>query len=755
MNARKIIPLLLLMIAAISGASEHKLFDELRLSPRSPKSFEADLPAVPAGRKPVLYFTARLQNIGRGVVGYTQALHISVNGRIVTGDYLLNKPLRPKTAEGALEVYVARHGFLLPYSFDFSSANRPDSPIQITLKPYDFYYFELDLSEFVKRGNNVITLIPRPILKTDIVFGAAGIVFKTVKDTGAAPVGELPVMVPEVPARGATGIRRSSIPLLLEHKGRQWEIASKFSTPDGKWATGSNAYFKHEREVKQLPEMVLVCDTFTNLTGEPLPVMQKHEVVLLGKDRKFYLGGIERTRGKIEGKFNCTSYGGAGGCGLGLYPANTEFQAHACNYVDKDRFGLADDQMVLPPRGQITQKFVAVPTGRADYWQFVNAVRRQIGANFTLDGCNATFAPVWKEMDWPDDKLRRLMDIKSVRRVILDTYGILTHGEFDRRSPKLEIMRRAIARFRRLFPDKKLYMYYHSQLLQSSDYTPYDADLIRDKDGKPVTYYGSSDTRISFTTLKNDAGRLFEERLKMFLDMGVDGVLWDETGYSMAPYHYGKPWDGISGDIDSQTHKLVRLKSSILLLQEPWKIKMMRMLQERNVAIQGNCTLSGGMLKFRFPTGAETDVLENCAEMALWSPLQYGDYTSGKETMESMCRAMHRGLDYGCLYVWPHLTLPRQPVSAQYRTIASYMYPATPVELREGVVFARERILTNRSGLFGWNDASEHEVHVFDEKGREQKNFKAPFVRRDGKTYTEIRIPRYWAAAIIRKGKMK
>ena len=55
------------------------------------------------------------------------------------------------------------------------------------------------------------------------------------------------------------------------------------------------------------------------------------------------------------------------------------------------------------------------------------------------------------------------------------------------------------------------------------------------------------------------------------------------------------------------------------------------------------------------------------------------------------------------------------------------------------------------SGVFGWNDASEHEVHVFDDTGREVEGFNAPQVREDGKTWTEVRLAEDWSAAIVRK----
>lgn len=751
---KRFIVILLMFFAVFLTAKEYKIFGKYDLRER--KDISIELPDVPEGYKPILCFTARLHNYG--VTGWTQAVFVQANGRIVTGAYLLNKPVRPKTASGHLEVYIARHGFLLPYSYDFTSANLPGSPLQKMLKPiepYDFYNFELDLSDFVKKGKNTIAWIPRsPLGKTYIIFDKAYITFKPISayKKFLAPVGELPVMVPEEPLKNAIEIKSSKIPLVINHQGKQWNIASKFSTPDGKWVTGSNAYFTHKREVKKLAEMVMVSDTFTNMTADNLPIMQRHEIVIPDGKRKFVLAGVEKNIGNVENKFNCTSYGSANGSGVGMYPMNTEFQAHACNYIDKNILGLADNQMVLPPRGQITQQFVVVPTKRADYWQFVNAVRRQIGANFTLERADMGFAPVWGDKEWPDEKLRQLAELKGVNSFSLDTWGVMGHGEFDRKSPKLEIMRQAMLRFRRLFPGKKIGIYYHSQLIAAKDFKPYYEDRIIGKDGKPVTYYGSKDP-IFFTTLTNTTGRLFEARLKMFMDMGIDAIFWDETGFSRVPYHYGKPWDGISGDIDPKTHKISKLKSSILLLQEPWKLKMMKMMRDRNISFTGNCGLSGGMLKMKFSTMAETDVLSNCTEMALWSPLQFGDYTSGKETMESMCRAMHSGLDYGCLYIWPSARLPRTPISQQYKCLATYMYPATPIELREGMVFARERILTNRSGLFGWNDNSKHEVRVFNEKGREQENFKAPFIERNGKTYTEIRIPAGWAAVIIRKGK--
>jgi hypothetical protein len=108
---------------------------------------------------------------------------------------------------------------------------------------------------------------------------------------------------------------------------------------------------------------------------------------------------------------------------------------------------------------------------------------------------------------------------------------------------------------------------------------------------------------------------------------------------------------------------------------------------------------------------------------------------------------MRRALDFGCVYYWYNdlTVIPTHP------TLTSYMFPITPIELHEGWIVGEERILTNRSGTYGWNDASRHEVHLFDELGREQAG-PFPTQQRNGNTVTELRLKDGWTAAIVRRG---
>ena len=82
--------------------------------------------------------------------------------------------------------------------------------------------------------------------------------------------------------------------------------------------------------------------------------------------------------------------------------------------------------------------------------------------------------------------------------------------------------------------------------------------------------------------------------------------------------------------------------------------------------------------------------------------------------------------------------------------MTAYMYPTTPIEINKGYIIGKERILTNRSGIFSWGDKCKVEVHVFNREGLEEK-YPVKVFEKDNATCIEIRIPEGYSAAVIRK----
>ena len=148
--------------------------------------------------------------------------------------------------------------------------------------------------------------------------------------------------------------------------------------------------------------------------------------------------------------------------------------------------------------------------------------------------------------------------------------------------------------------------------------------------------------------------------------------------------------------------------------------------------------------KLKLPEFAESGSGAYVRSALLHSPIALGDHITQADWRD-VNRSIHSALDNGCVTAWYSPSVcPKQP------TLTAYMYPFTPIELHEGYLIGRERILTDRSGLFGWGDRSNFEAHVFDAEGKETIEVKVPKVERDGKTYAEVRIPEGYSVAIVR-----
>ena len=78
------------------------------------------------------------------------------------------------------------------------------------------------------------------------------------------------------------------------------------------------------------------------------------------------------------------------------------------------------------------------------------------------------------------------------------------------------------------------------------------------------------------------------------------------------------------------------------------------------------------------------------------------------------------------------------------------MYPITPVELHEGYIIGKERILTNRSGYYSFGGNEKAELHFFDANGKEVKR-PAEKVVKNNKTYYKVVLAENESCAIVKK----
>lgn len=72
--------------------------------------------------------------------------------------------------------------------------------------------------------------------------------------------------------------------------------------------------------------------------------------------------------------------------GVGVLPLDDVFQVHVSSFSTENQVGLADNQLVLKPGVSYTAEWAILPTETADYYAFLNAMRRLRDVNFTLAG---------------------------------------------------------------------------------------------------------------------------------------------------------------------------------------------------------------------------------------------------------------------------------------------------------------------------------------------------------------------------------
>jgi hypothetical protein len=743
------------------------VFDSLTLACGEARSLTFDAPPTPPGRQAVLALDTRLDY--QKVAGFTPALRLTLNGQSIAAERLTNKPQRAKARGGDIYSMAAGDLFSTYYAPDFTSADSdPHYGLLGSVKACSFTFTVADL---IKEGANILVVANAAdgSIMCPLIAAHARLEFvlppPPPKAKAGPPTGPLDRIEPLLdPKRDYTVEELPDARIDLAIGGETFHIESQFSTPAPAWVHGACAYFKHTRSIDRWPEAVVVHDTFTNLSAENLPLMCRHYVTLGTRLKRLWLAGLEqgaevggwtagsRLRvGSAALPENPTTYAASDQHGVGLLPLDDVFRVHIANYAVSGAAGIADNNLVLRPNATYTAEWAVIPTAEPDYWRFINAARRLVDANFTIPGGFAFLRADAQTEQWTDTQIADFIRLKDAYYVCESmTYprykDRYTHGTSFQQVTH-DNYRAGIQRWRRLAPESKSLVYFHC-FIDVADKAPErfaDSRTLR-PDGLQADY-GYPYDRLFFPTSGNSYGREIGKNVDIILDdIKADGVYWDEHEYSRWPYHYGEPWDGCSGDIDPVHMKIARLKSSITLLSESWRLELAKRILSRGPLVGNGAPYTRAMAALKFPCFIETGSITNCVRGHLHSPIALGDHLTERSEADAY-RVMVAALDYGCVYHWYNdLT-----VVPEYHTLTRYMYPITPIELHEGCIIGRERILTNRSGLFGWGDDSRHEVHVFDDTGVEATGYNAPELVLDGRTYSEIRIGEGWSAAIVRR----
>jgi hypothetical protein len=741
-----------------------------KVAPGKTLALKFTAPEAPAGKDPFIFFSARFHR--DKVAGYSaRSLAAELNGRRITGDRINNRPQSSMTMSGKEGTFIGPDGSMtLPYAPSGEAYDK--HPTYSLLDNVKACEFEFNVGGLVKTGENTLTFqnLVEPGTPGDydatiekIEFRLKAHVDKT-DPRKPAPTGELPVCEPQTafPKTYSGMKQQEGAQLTFTVNGEPFAVASSFTAPDGKRYTGSSSFYKHSREVVEHDEWIEVRDTFTNLTDDNVPVMQKHSCAVGPQRAKgVWISGLRMPSGtgRMSIPENPTVFVATEKSGAGLLPLNDVFRVHSDQGAGDGAIEISDLHFVLKAGGAYTAEWAIVPVVKPDVWAFINAARRLADVNFTMKILSADLEYRGAVRQWTDEQYRQFFDRKSANASCDGLYCANWNGRLPQgiafqelvKDPKnAQYYTDAHERIRKAFPDDRLKfaIYYHCYLdVMDENVEKYKDARRLDVNGKQMVY--SLDYyRLYVPTLENEFGKEIAKGIDVRLDqLGANAFYWDEYNASRGDYTYiPGMWDGCSGDIDSRTFKLIRQKTSVHLICLPFLEYHIKRIVERVPSFFNGAPYSRTLARLRFQAFTETGSISNCHRMLLYTPVALGDHLT-EHKQQDCYGVMLKALNWACLYAWyPSAVFPT------HKTLTEHMFPSTPIELHEGYLIARERIVTNRSGLFGWADASDFTVYVYDREGKLTEGKEAKPVTRDGKNYAEVRIPEGYSAAIVRAG---
>ena len=798
---RALIAVLLCVASQVRAADINVITRETRIPLGESRAFEFG--TVPQKDTTVtLEVTARMDF--PSLSGSSMFMSMTLNDRPVTGAKsrtvlrLLNRPLVAPVAANFPAKWIDGGKWRLLYAPDFECGRKRKFYVG------DPYTFVLDITDLTNPAAENRLVITNTVQKGRAVFKKGGgelVIGRLVIHTKP---GESPTMAPGAsmepfintgqPAAGPAEYKGRLLGgggFVLIAGGERWEFGSAISypsaglnrlvprdTPDttgqpgwkvavairripwqGGIVTATGRDYRLHRFVRFTPRKVSVTDRITNAHADaPLGLLVRHDLSLQGKKapQVRIAGNPDPSMDNYYAPPNPSVHVVAGGTGMGMICEDTVFRNQARLYCQQQPscVGIRTEMLYLPPGGSRTLEWSVYPVAGRDYFDFINLVRQDWGANFTVQGPWTFFSP-YTVVDAPEEKLKKDFDRLGIN------YACYCGGWVDWRRDKKKIgfgtgvmdpywapfrqtLKAAAAKLRKIRPGIKVLVYYDTQRDTSDGGEQRFKDSwLTDAKGRQFTTIWSgrySLTRSVVATLDDTFGKAMLGVVDRYMDeIGADGPYWDEmecTGYGAPLITYSIP-DGCSCILDPKTYTIQRQIGITQLLGEGHRLAVIDRVRTKGGTLLGNGPPCTRKLLERKPQRM-VEIQHNdywCYQGNLDTPL---GYASSRMDFGNWIRALKMAtLLVGTRYTYEH-------------EISPYVFPFTPIELHHGYLLGEERIITLHSGNYGWqNDASLVVCHRFDKDGkRHAAHWPTEF--RNGATRTKVDLGKDEVAVLVR-----
>jgi hypothetical protein len=522
---------------------------------------------------------------------------------------------------------------------------------------------------------------------------------------------------------------------------KEWQV--KVDSKSGR-VTASGREYSLRRDVKFTARRIEISDAITNKTNAPLGLSVRHETDLsaLQNPEVRIAGSPDPSTNDYYAPGNPSVHVRLQNQGLGLIAEDDVLRNQALLYTrsaSDNRLsiaGLRTEMLRLAPGETTVLRWAVYPIAGSDYYDFINAVRRDWKANITaLGACwwmsapeqvlnlsledlratlqNNGIAYVQVSGSWVDHK----QDVKGVAPELGFGTGVFDAHFADYRRR----VREAAEKIRAAVPSIKVLGYYDAQRDNSADNQQRFADskFIDEVGKQPSTDWNGrySQSFSMVPTLQNQFGQAMLAAATRYMDeMKLDGIYWDEmelTRYGVPEITYNLT-DGHTAILNSKTWTIEREAGVAPLVSLPFRRAVIAAVQDKNGVLLGNGP--AGTLD-ELHTGVQRMVEMWANDVYVYqghleTPLGFsGDYNDWK--------AMQRAFAFGMLPITGLRTTGAGKPFYVPHDILPHCFPFTPIELHAGYLLGRERIIATHSGNYGWhNERALARVLHFDAAGK-------------------------------------
>lgn len=527
----------------------------------------------------------------------------------------------------------------------------------------------------------------------------------------------------------------------------EWEVSTEKVDEETYRVKAAGKFYTIDRWIRLTPTRIEVEDTVRNRTDEVVGIILSN-----------HLNTQDHPGLRAVAYENPTVFVADGNVGIGLIALDDLYYVHLSNVFSNNLAAIRDEHFGLDKGASYTLRWAVYPIATGDYYDFINAIRKDEGLNGYVEGgfsftrgpkppSTTETVPLWDILSREEATLKGLeyysgtsltrltenptlslegwefVEYPDIRRRLKDWMG-----DSKQENPGVKVgfhvahSLYATNRPQELFPD--------SQAV--------DADGNMDHYGPDtMEYYGKYFSKelvednwrwwLYYPTMENSFGKTMLDAADVMIeDLGAtliwaDGYISGYIGGGIGGGFTYDRWDRHSVTIDPTSKLVERQKAHVTFLALPVLKAVAQKFIDADCAFLTNGR-PGPISFVKMPVLSSNETSsgnENTIpRLHLGSTVTPLGNPGAVKNAEDLYADILSKLDWGALYFWhgerQYLTEP---------TIVSNMYPITFQSIHAGTVRGRERIVTKNSGIYGWHgDRSLHMVYSYNKRGRLQLN---------------------------------